>query len=63
MGPLGPQGTVGESGYTRGEGGGDGQEGMQGVGQGRHPIWVGVRSLWDGHRRERTWWPCDTVGC
>ncbi|TNN76549.1 hypothetical protein EYF80_013199 [Liparis tanakae] len=55
--PRGPQGTVSKSRYTRGEGGGgDGQEGMQDVGQGRHPIWVGVHSPWERHSRERTWW-------
>lgn len=54
--PGGPQGTVGKSRYTGGEGGGDdGQEGMQGVGQDRHPIWVSVHSPWDGHSRESTW--------
>lgn len=54
--PGGPQGTVGKSRYTPGEGGGDdGQEGMQGVGQGRHPIWVSVHSPWDGHNRDSAW--------
>lgn len=54
--PGGLQGTVGKSRYTQGEGGGgDGQEGMQGVGQGRHPIWVSVHSPWGGHSRESTW--------
>lgn len=54
--PWGPQRTVGKSRYTRGEGGGgDGQEGLQGVGQDRHPIWVGVHSPWDVYCGESTW--------
>lgn len=55
MEPGGPQGTVGKSRYTQGEGGGgNGQEGMQGIKQSRHPIWVGVHSPWVGHSGERT---------
>ena len=62
--PGGLQQTVGKSRYTRGEGGGGyGQEGMQGVGQGRHPIWVSAYSPWDEHSREGTWSWSNTVGC